>query len=71
MSNFTDAELEYLQGGERRLARLATIGRDGALHIAPVGTPTTPPATPSTSAATASSGPRSSAISNATAGSPW
>lgn len=37
MSNFTDAELEYLRGGERRLARLATIGADGALHITPVG----------------------------------
>lgn len=37
MSAFTDAELDYLQGGERRLARLATIGPDGALHITPVG----------------------------------
>jgi pyridoxamine 5'-phosphate oxidase family protein len=26
-----------LKGGERRLARLATIGADGAPHIAPVG----------------------------------
>lgn len=37
MSNFTESELEFLQGGERRLARLATIGADGTPHIAPVG----------------------------------
>jgi pyridoxamine 5'-phosphate oxidase family protein len=37
MSNFTYGEIEYLQGGERRLARIATIGPDGVLHIAPVG----------------------------------
>lgn len=37
MSNFTDGELDYLQSGQRRLARIATIGRDGVLHIAPVG----------------------------------
>lgn len=41
MSNFTDAELEFLHtggGGEGPLlARLATIGADGALHITPVG----------------------------------
>jgi pyridoxamine 5'-phosphate oxidase family protein len=36
MSLFTAAELAYLQG-ERRLARLATVGRDGTPHIAPVG----------------------------------
>lgn len=36
MSAFTDAELRYLRG-ERRLARLATVGRDGMPHIAPVG----------------------------------
>jgi pyridoxamine 5'-phosphate oxidase family protein len=36
MSVFTGAELAYLQG-ERRLARLATVGRDGIPHIAPVG----------------------------------
>ena len=36
MSIFTDAELDYLQG-ERRLARLATVGRDGMPHISPVG----------------------------------
>lgn len=36
MSIFTDAELDYLIG-ERRLARLATVGRDGMPHISPVG----------------------------------
>jgi pyridoxamine 5'-phosphate oxidase family protein len=36
MSVFTERELRYLQG-ERRLARLATIGPDGVPHIAPVG----------------------------------
>lgn len=36
-SNFTDAELDYLRGADRRLARLATIGGDGMLHVAPVG----------------------------------
>ena len=33
---FTDAELDYLHG-ERRLARLATVGPDGTPHVAPVG----------------------------------
>lgn len=37
MSSFTEGELDYLTGGERHLARLATIGVDGAPHIAPVG----------------------------------
>lgn len=32
----TDAELRYLLG-ERRLARLATVGADGIPHVAPVG----------------------------------
>jgi pyridoxamine 5'-phosphate oxidase family protein len=36
MSAFTSAELAYLQG-ERRLARLATVGPDGTPHITPVG----------------------------------
>jgi pyridoxamine 5'-phosphate oxidase family protein len=36
MSAFTDAELTYLQG-ERRLARLATVGPDGTPHVTPVG----------------------------------
>jgi pyridoxamine 5'-phosphate oxidase family protein len=36
MSAFSDAELAYLQG-ERRLARVATVGRDGTPHVAPVG----------------------------------
>lgn len=33
---FTDAELAYL-GGERRLGRVATVGRDGTPHVVPVG----------------------------------
>lgn len=36
MSVFTEAELDYLLG-ERRLARIATVGRDGTPHVAPVG----------------------------------
>ena len=36
MSAFTDTELRYLRG-ERLLARLATVGKDGMPHIAPVG----------------------------------
>ncbi len=36
MSIFTDDELAYLQG-ERRLARLATVGADGGPHVVPVG----------------------------------
>ncbi len=36
MSAFTDGELGYLRG-ERRLARLATVGRDGTPHIVPMG----------------------------------
>lgn len=35
-SVFTAAELNYLTG-ERRLARIATVGSDGMPHIAPVG----------------------------------
>jgi pyridoxamine 5'-phosphate oxidase family protein len=37
MSDFTDAELAFLQSGERRLARIATIGSDGTPHVTPVG----------------------------------
>jgi pyridoxamine 5'-phosphate oxidase family protein len=33
---FSEAELAYL-GGERRLARIATVGRDGTPHVVPVG----------------------------------
>jgi pyridoxamine 5'-phosphate oxidase family protein len=33
---FSEAELAYLQG-ERRLARVATVGRDGTPHVVPVG----------------------------------
>ena len=36
MSAFTDDELRYLRG-ERRLARLATVGKDGTPHVTPVG----------------------------------
>ena len=36
MPVFTDAELAYLRG-ERRLARLATVGPDGTPHVTPVG----------------------------------
>jgi pyridoxamine 5'-phosphate oxidase family protein len=38
MSAFTDRELDYL--GERdpeRLARIATVGKDGTPHVVPVG----------------------------------
>jgi pyridoxamine 5'-phosphate oxidase family protein len=34
-SVFTDAERRYLS--ERRLGRIATVGRDGTPHVAPVG----------------------------------
>jgi pyridoxamine 5'-phosphate oxidase family protein len=33
---FTEAELAYLHG-ERRLARIATVGADGMPHVTPVG----------------------------------
>ena len=36
MSSFSDAELAYLKG-ERRLGRVATVGKDGTPHVAPVG----------------------------------
>jgi pyridoxamine 5'-phosphate oxidase family protein len=36
MSVFTQAELAYLFG-ERRLARIATVGGNGTPHVAPVG----------------------------------
>jgi len=35
MSVFTERELEYLTG-ERRLARVATVGADGTPHVVPV-----------------------------------
>ena len=35
MSVFSAAQLAYL--GERRLARIATVGADGTLHVTPVG----------------------------------
>lgn len=38
MSAFTDNELEYLGAGKpERLARIATVGRDGTPHVVPVG----------------------------------
>jgi pyridoxamine 5'-phosphate oxidase family protein len=36
MTVFTDAELAFLRG-ERRLARIATVGPDGMPHVTPVG----------------------------------
>ena len=36
MSAFTNDELHYLLG-ERHLARLATVGKDGTPHVTPVG----------------------------------
>jgi pyridoxamine 5'-phosphate oxidase family protein len=36
MSAFSAAELAYLRG-DRRLGRLATVGRDGTPHVVPVG----------------------------------
>jgi pyridoxamine 5'-phosphate oxidase family protein len=36
MSVLSDAALTYLRG-ERRLARLATVGSDGMPHVTPVG----------------------------------
>lgn len=36
MARFTPRELAYLQG-ERRLARVATVGPDGVPHVTPVG----------------------------------
>jgi pyridoxamine 5'-phosphate oxidase family protein len=36
MSAFTESELRYLLG-ERRLARVATVGTDGTPHVTPVG----------------------------------
>ena len=36
MNPFNETELSYLLG-DRRLARLATVGADGTPHVAPVG----------------------------------
>jgi pyridoxamine 5'-phosphate oxidase family protein len=36
LSAFSPAEIAYLQG-ERRLARIATVGQDGTPHVVPVG----------------------------------
>jgi pyridoxamine 5'-phosphate oxidase family protein len=37
VSAFTEAEIAYLTGGERRLGRIATVGPDGTPHVTPVG----------------------------------
>jgi pyridoxamine 5'-phosphate oxidase family protein len=37
MSAFSQAELDYLAGGERRLGRIATVGKNGTPHVVPVG----------------------------------
>ena len=38
VSPFTDSELRYLtDSNESRLARLATVGKDGTPHVVPVG----------------------------------
>jgi len=38
MSAFAEHELAYLTGDERpRLARIATVGKDGTPHVVPVG----------------------------------
>jgi pyridoxamine 5'-phosphate oxidase family protein len=36
MSAFSESELAYLHG-ERRLGRVATVGKDGTPHVVPVG----------------------------------
>jgi pyridoxamine 5'-phosphate oxidase family protein len=36
-SRFTARELAYLQSGQSRLARIATVGRDGMPHVVPTG----------------------------------
>jgi pyridoxamine 5'-phosphate oxidase family protein len=36
VSAFSDAELDYLHA-DRRLGRLATVGKDGTPHVVPVG----------------------------------
>ena len=36
-SRFTARELAYLQSGQARLARIATVGRDGMPHVVPAG----------------------------------
>jgi pyridoxamine 5'-phosphate oxidase family protein len=36
-SAFSAAELSYLRGGGRRLARIATVAADGTPHVVPAG----------------------------------
>jgi pyridoxamine 5'-phosphate oxidase family protein len=37
MSVFTNDEIKFLQEESQHLGRVATVGRTGALHVAPVG----------------------------------
>jgi pyridoxamine 5'-phosphate oxidase family protein len=37
MSSFTEDEIKFLQEESHKLGRIATIGRTGSLHVAPVG----------------------------------
>ena len=37
MSAFSEPELAYLRNGDRRLGRIATVGKDGTPHVMPVG----------------------------------
>lgn len=37
MSHFTEHERAYLTSGAAQLARIATVGADGTLHVTPVG----------------------------------
>lgn len=37
MSRFTELELAYLTSGDRRLGRVATVGKDGMPHVVPTG----------------------------------
>ena len=60
MTVYTEAELAYLRG-ERRLAHVATVGKDGTPHVTPVGMERRPTAGSWRSPATASPPPRSSA----------
>lgn len=75
MSVFTESELEYLDSAEfrggtgaRRLARIATVGKDGTPTSSRSATAMTAPAIRSTSPGATSSGARSTATSPAAAG---
>jgi hypothetical protein len=66
MTLFTDKELAYLDGG-RRLARIATVGKDGLRMSSPSAGLTTRPMRRSRSAGSTSGRPRSSGTSGGTA----